>query len=129
LGGVWHDPQVAIPNCTQSATGGEETCTNMYLCVLNGCPEKGATEMRCKDGNEDSSPLCSICEKGFFKHNQDCVECEEPRWGLIVLVFLTTVVMCATVYHYVKTYQRYLRKTVIFAHVKVGILSRVLSIT
>jgi hypothetical protein len=118
-GGVWHDPQVAMPNCTEAESTGEEVCTEIYLCVLNGCPDKGSTEMECKIGYNNQGPLCSICSEHYFKHNRDCIRCAQPRWSLFVSVLLMTVVLFATAYFFFQKYNRLLRKTVIFAHVKI----------
>jgi hypothetical protein len=115
LGGVWHDPQVAIPNCTQSDTGGEETCTNMYVCVLNGCPEEGATEMRCKDGYEDSSPLCALCSDGYFQSVRDCARCERAKIGELVAFVLGVLMLITLLLFLVRKYHCYLDRAAAFS--------------
>jgi hypothetical protein len=47
-GGYWHTTSIRNPR----------TDTNIYTCITNGCPDKGATEMACKQGYE--GPLCAV---------------------------------------------------------------------
>jgi hypothetical protein len=73
-GGVWHDPAVANPDKT----------TRMYVCVTEGCPRAGDEIMECKSGFKADSPLCAICEVGYFKQIRNCSLCGEPRYGALI---------------------------------------------
>jgi hypothetical protein len=64
-GGIWHDPAVAVPNCSSTEAGKLSICTGFYICSTNGCPERGATDMACKTGY--NGPICAICDEGYFK--------------------------------------------------------------
>jgi hypothetical protein len=66
----------------------------MYVCVTGGCPDNGETEMKCKIGFEPDSPLCAICSPGYRLVGGDCKECEEPRWGLLMLLLFLFVGAC-----------------------------------
>jgi hypothetical protein len=108
-GGVWHDPAKPFPE--QS---------NMYTCVNDGCPIKGATEMKCKEGYKPLSPLCAVCAKGYYEQLGGCVECSEPNvkafFGFIVgfIFFMVLVMLCLR-------HQRTFLTTEIVANVKIAV--------
>ena len=67
LGGVWHDPLIAVPS--------EDT--KLYTCINNGCPEAGASVRQCREGYKADSPLCAICKEGHQLNeiSQMCMAC------------------------------------------------------
>jgi hypothetical protein len=95
-GGCWHDTVVRNPS----------TDTNMYTCTTNGCPDKGATEMACKQGY--SGPLCALCSKGYFKSVRDCASCERVRIGELVACVLGVLMLIALLLLLARKYNRYI---------------------
>jgi hypothetical protein len=65
-------------------------CTKMYVCVNEGCPDAGASQMQCKPGFY--GPLCAICEDKHYEQLGNCVECSNPRFVAIFLFLLSGLV-------------------------------------
>ena len=62
-------------------------CTKMYACVNEGCPNAGASQMKCKPGFY--GPLCAICEEDHYEQLGRCVRCEQPRFVAILLFLMS----------------------------------------
>ena len=65
-------------------------CTKMYSCVNEGCPNAGASQMKCKPGFY--GPLCAICEEDHYEQLGRCVRCEQPRFVAILLFLMSGLV-------------------------------------
>jgi ABC-type branched-subunit amino acid transport system substrate-binding protein len=125
-GSVWHDTSVAIPNCTADDP---PVCTLMYVCVTEGCPDADATEMKCKEGYVADSPLCALCEKGYFYQQRKCVECREPKWTQIALAILGLIVILSIVFYAALKHRRFLSGTGMFTYLKILISFMTVSAT
>jgi len=84
MGDVWHNPSVDIPNCT--TLNGTKACTGIYTCVNAGCPKRGASKMKCREGYKVDAPLCAICDEGYYMQMRDCHACGD---SFRVTAFLT----------------------------------------
>jgi hypothetical protein len=102
---------VRSPNCT--TVNGAEVCTRLYLCVTDGCPDAGATQMKCKDGYQ--GPLCAACASGYYIQVGTCKECQQFR--PLALVFWLCFALVAWLF--LKAYRRYLHQIVIMPYVKI----------
>jgi hypothetical protein len=102
-GGVWHGPVAISPNCTSEA---RLDCTRFYTCINNGCPDKDASEMRCKDGY--SGALCALCDERYFKSLQNCVFCASPRISALIGLSLGVCLIVGSVLIVARKYRRYL---------------------
>eukprot|EP00935_MAST-01C_sp_MAST-1C-sp1_P001179 g1179.t1 len=90
----------------------------MYACVNDGCPDKGATVMECKDGYH--GPLCAVCNEGSFLQLRACKVCEgsgpsSASTALFIVSLLIIIGLAATVVRH----RRFLASTGVFAHVKI----------
>jgi hypothetical protein len=110
-GGVWHDPMVRSPNCT--TVNGAEVCTHLYLCVTDGCPDAGATHMKCKDGYQ--GPLCAACASGYFKSGCKCTPCARVRTTELIAFVLSMISVIALLLFLSRKYHRYLDHKSIFS--------------
>ena len=83
-GNVWHNPNATYPDSNM-----------LYVCVNDGCPDKNSTKMECKEGYKPDSPLCALCDDGYFASLRECIECKEPQYALLVVfvVVMALVVM------------------------------------
>ena len=72
----------------------------MYTCVNNGCPDEGATDMKCKEGYNSSSPLCAVCDEGYFAQLRSCVKCKDPHIGALALFVLGMLLVVALVMYF-----------------------------
>jgi hypothetical protein len=77
-GHMWHAPTPLERHPTNA--------TIAYTCALDGCPDRGEREMKCKEGYE--GVLCATCSASYFKKISECVLCEEPDYP-------KTIVFCA----------------------------------
>jgi hypothetical protein len=110
-GGWWHDPLVQVPNCS---TASLPSCTNLYVCINDGCPSANATIMRCKEGYE--GPLCAICRDDYFLREADCVRCNEPRWRqLLGFAVFFVAIPAAVVFFARRRFVRYLKHLTVFS--------------
>jgi hypothetical protein len=105
--GVWHDPSIINLDAT----------TNIYTCITDGCPNEGATEMKCKQGY--GGPLCAVCDEGYFRSIRECTRCEHPRVGVIVGMLVGAIAIITGIRYIGQRYRRYLKSASVFAHVKV----------
>ena len=83
-GSVWHNPAIKYP-----------VQRNMYVCVNDGCPDKGSSEMVCKQGYH--GPLCAICSPGYYEQLGHCNECKEPHIAALALFILGVMAMLALI--------------------------------
>jgi hypothetical protein len=90
-GGVWHDPSNLFPKQA-----------NMYTCVNEGCPDKGAGNMTCKEGYE--GPLCAVCSEEYYEQLRQCVECKDPQVLGFILLLLGFTVVIILVAHTLRRY-------------------------
>eukprot|EP00935_MAST-01C_sp_MAST-1C-sp1_P002324 g2324.t1 len=117
-GDVWHHPRISVPNCT--TVNGTSLCTRMYTCVNKGCPEAGATEMKCRDGYKDDSPLCALCAEGYFMQMRDCHECgDSVRIGAFFGVLATMIFVLLLLCRLVLRYWRLLARSTTMSHMKI----------
>jgi hypothetical protein len=100
IGGVWHGEVALKPNCTANY----KECTRFYSCVNEGCPEAGATEMRCKEGYK--GPLCASCDEGHYLKLRECEKCPKVKVGGLILWLALFLLPVCLIY---PTYQRYRR--------------------
>jgi hypothetical protein len=107
IGSVWHDPEVKMPSRN----------TEVYTCVNNGCPDEGATEMKCKEGFV--GPLCALCAPGYFQHMRLCNKCAAPRYGYLVLFVMMVVLLALLVVRSAYRARHYLARMNFFAHFKI----------
>jgi hypothetical protein len=113
-GGVWHDPRVHVPNCTETTP---PVCTRFYLCINNGCPDAGAAKMECKDGY--TGPMCAVCDHGYFKSIRDCARCDKPRVVAIICFVLGIVTLTTLAAFLTHKFRRHLEHAFAFSHLKV----------
>lgn len=109
LGGVWHAPSNPFPEQA-----------NMYTCVNDGCPDNGASNMTCKKGYKHNSPLCAVCDEGYYEQLRSCVECKDPNLaalGGFVLGFVVLMVLVVYIFRYQTTFLT----TEIVANVKIAV--------
>ena len=85
-GQVWHDPKILNPN----------TSTDLYTCINDGCPEKGARSMSCKPGYH--GPLCAICDTGYFRKANQCAPCNSRIQDASLVISAMFVVIAVGVY-------------------------------
>jgi hypothetical protein len=105
-GGVWHSLNIVNPTVD----------TSVYVCVTEGCPDEGATEMRCKSGY--GGPLCAVCQAGYFKHIRECRECREPQIGLFVLFVCIGALVIYGALRLERKYHAFLSRGTAFSHFK-----------
>ena len=116
-GDVWHNPDDFPPGCTLSDP---PVCTPMYVCVTDGCPERGAETMACKVGFKPDSPICAVCDEGYFPQLRTCKECggSGPSVAIIALFVVALLVVLGLVAMVVR-HRRFLASTGAFAHAKI----------
>lgn len=97
----------------------------MNLCINEGCPDPGSTNMTCKEGYEPLSPLCgswpfvrsplfvaflachicrfvALCADGYFSTLGKCQQCGDPQIGAFVGVFILMVIAVVVLYYLFK---------------------------
>jgi ABC-type branched-subunit amino acid transport system substrate-binding protein len=115
-GSVWHSTNIATPNCTADVP---PVCTLMYICITEGCPDKGATSMACKKGYVPESPLCALCEEGYVLQARHCVACGKPHYGLFAGVALVAILLGVPAIRKLRKYRKYLHNAEAFSHAKI----------
>jgi hypothetical protein len=108
-GEVWHSPRIKYPEQK-----------DMYLCVTDGCPDEGATNMTCKDGYDNESPLCALCSTGYQMQMRECAECKEPQLAALLLAAGGFAALAALAVWAVRKYS-YLLTDQVMANVKLVI--------
>jgi hypothetical protein len=107
IGSVWHDPDSKVPTSS----------TEVYTCVNNGCPDEGASEMKCKKGFV--GPLCALCAPEYFKALRGCKHCEKPRGSAIAWLIAGAVTLAAVAKLALQWYRHLLSRANTFAHLKI----------
>jgi hypothetical protein len=113
-GAVWHGPVAVAPNCTSEK---RLDCTRFYTCINDGCPDKSATEMTCKEGYHGT--LCALCDNGYFKSLRECVSCASPRVPALIGLVLGSCMLVGIVLFVARKYRRYLLLASVFSYFKV----------
>jgi hypothetical protein len=113
--------QIEIPNCTVSAANDQTICTDMYVCVNDGCPDAGATTMACKVGYAPHSPLRAVCDKGYFQKLRACSKCggDSRLSPAAIAMFVGTLIVAMYFVCFLYRHRRFLASTDSFAHVKI----------
>lgn len=115
VGGYWHSEAIINPDAS----------TNVYTCPTDGCPDAGATQMRCNNGYLGGSALCAVCADRHFRQARKCVSCQGPHVGVLLLLLLVVLLLLWAMYMAYK-HRKYLGKDSskrtlkkIFAHLKI----------
>eukprot|EP00935_MAST-01C_sp_MAST-1C-sp1_P001305 g1305.t1 len=117
-GDVWHDPSVGIPNCT--ASNGTKICTPVYTCVNAGCPERGSSEMKCRQGYKPNSPLCAVCDKGYYMQMRNCHACGNSfRVSAFLMMLVMVLIALGLLCRLVARYWWILGRSSMMSHVKI----------
>ena len=58
-------------------------------------------KMKCEAGYKPDSPLCAVCDEGYYRQIFDCFECKEVRWAefsgfLVAVLALGVCRTCST---------------------------------
>ena len=93
------------------------SCASRYVCVTDGCPDKGATEMACKQGYE--GPLCAVCKAAHFKQVRECIPCQEPQWTFFITFIFGLCLLALVARYATKHYSRYVKSSQAFSHFKI----------
>ena len=74
------------------------SCPHAGACLGIEASNASASQVKCRDGHNNSSPLCAICSEGFVLLGQSCTECEhrqeEVPSGLFILIAFIAVAYC-----------------------------------
>src|SRR6185369_7913475 len=113
----------ATAECTECTAkglicvGGHAIVESGYWPIINK-GDQTITTMRCSDGlclgwddsngircaphriSSDSNIMCGSCEDGYAQSNRNCVECNTPNVGYVVL-FLIIAVLAVVAIHYI----------------------------
>ena len=79
--------------------------------------------MKCEAGYKSDSPLCAVCDAGYYRQIFDCFECKEVRWaefsGFLVVVLALVLFLCWLAHKYRRLLELSLQGAM--AHVKIVI--------
>ena len=60
--------------------------------------------MQCKEGYKPLSPLCAVCDEGYFEQLRSCVKCKEPHIPALVSFILGLLLFIALVVYFFHTH-------------------------
>ena len=77
--------------------------------------------MKCRAGYKPDSPLCAVCDVGYYRQLFDCFECQEVRWGEFSGFLITMLALALFVCWLIHKYGRLLELSMAtaMAHVKI----------
>jgi hypothetical protein len=79
--------------------------------------------MRCKTGYKADSPLCAVCEDGFFHQLRECRKCDGSRsWSKIALTVGSLLLMIGLIVLALR-HREFLASTGVFTDIKVRLLT------